>query len=196
MDTLTSITLLEGLKNGQDVEAWQRFINRYEPMVLALAIKMGLRDSDAHDACQETMMAFVQTYRQGRYDRSKGRLRTWLFGIAYRKIIDLQRRSPREKVVSDQTDATAFLNTIPSQDESQAIWEKEWQRAVIDACVQEVSQSVNTTTLSAFKLTVLQQWPVERTAKHLGITENAVYIAKTRVMTRMREIQKKMEEIW
>jgi len=196
VDTVTSFTLLEGLKNRQDSRAWQRFMARYEPMVMAFARKLGLNDTDAQDVCQETMLGFIQAYGDGRYDRDKGRLRSWLFGIAHRKAIDMKRRRAREIVVGDKTDASAFLGRIESPDQAKEIWEQQWQRSVLRACLEEVSKDLSPNTVKAFDLYVFEQWPVEKVAEQLGISQNAVYIAKTRVMERVRKIKAEMEEIW
>ena len=196
MDTVTSSTLLEGLKRHDDSRAWQRFSVRYEPMVLAFALKLGLNETDAQDVSQETMLAFVEGYWGGRYDPDKGRLRNWLFGIAHRKVIDTRRRRPKEVVVSDRTDVGRFMGNVESPEEVQAVWEQEWQRSVLRACMEEVAKQLNPTTVSAFELYVLKQWPVEKVADQLGISQNAVYIAKTRMMDRVRKIKVEMEEIW
>ena len=196
MDTVTSTSLLEGLKRPDDTGAWQRFSVRYEPMVFAFALKLGLNETDAQDAGQETMLAFVQGYWEGRYDPNKGRLRNWLFGIAHRKVIDMRRRKPREVVVTDRTDVGRFMGNVESPEEAQVVWEQEWQRSVLQACMEEVAKQLNPTTVSAFDLYVIKQWPAERVADRLEISQNAVYIAKTRVTDRIRKIRAEMEEIW
>lgn len=196
MDTATSLTLLEGLRDQQDQAAWSRFAERYQPLVVSFAHKLGLGESDALDAAQETMLAFVTGYRKQAYDRSKGRLRSWLFGIAHRKVIDIRRRRQRERVLADRSDATAFAASIESPDGAQGVWEEEWQRAVIQACMSEVARQVAPETLEAFRLCVLEEWPPEKVAERLGMSRNAVYISKNRVMTRLRELQPEMEEVW
>jgi RNA polymerase sigma-70 factor (ECF subfamily) len=196
MDTVTSQTLLEGLKNPQDSHAWQRFCARYGPMILAFAKKLGLKDADAQDVSQEAMLAFVQGYWQGRYDPRKGRLRSWLFGITHRKLIDMQRQGGREVVIADNTDAEGFLGRIPSPDQAEHVWEQEWQRAVLRACLDEVSRQLSPTTVSAFELYALKGWPPDKVADHLGITKNAVYIAKNQTMNHIKKIKAEMEQIW
>ena len=67
---------------------------------------------------------------------------------------------------------------------------------MLRACQEEVAKQLNPTTISAFDLYVLKQWPVEKVADQLGISQNAVYIAKTRTMERIRKVKAEMEEIW
>ncbi|HOW18631.1 MAG TPA: RNA polymerase sigma factor [Phycisphaerae bacterium] len=193
MDVITTTTLLDGLHQTTNARAWRRFEERFQPMILAFARKLGLNETDAQDAAQETMMAFVEAYRQGRYDRTKGRLRSWLFGIARRTVADILRRRPREVAVSDATDAEAFIKTVEEPDTAARIWEHEWRCAVLQACVAEVAQDVAPETLAAFDLYVLRQWPAERVAVQLGMTTNAVYLAKNHVLTRIRQIREQIE---
>ena len=165
-------------------------------MVLAFSQQLGLEDNDARDAGQETMLAFVRAYRNGGYDRSKGRLRSWLFGIAHRKVIDIFRRRNKERVLADRSDATAFLESIESPERASGVWEHEWKQAVLRACMAEVAKHVDEKTLESFRLYVLEEWPPAKVAEHLRIARSTVYCNKTRVMNRLRDLQRQMEEIW
>lgn len=196
MDTITSATLLEGLKDLRNSLAWQRFTDRYRPLVVAFAHKLGLNDSDAQDAAQETMMAFAKGYQSGDYDPAKGRLRNWLFGVAHRKIVDVYRRRGGEVVVSNRTGTTGFMASVEAPDEAEAVWEQEWRQAVLQESLNEVAKHVSPNTVEAFRLSVLEDLPAEEVAKRLDMKENAVYAAKHRVMTRLREVMAQMEQIW
>ena len=50
VDTVTSITLLEGLKDPRNEAAWRRFMDRYRPILIGFARRLGLSPSDAEDA--------------------------------------------------------------------------------------------------------------------------------------------------
>ena len=196
LTSITSLTLLAGLRDQGNAAAWQRFADRYRPMVVSFAAKLGLSESDAQDAAQETLLAFAEGYRRGAYDRERGRLRSWLFGIAHRKIIDIQRRMGREQVLADRSDATGFLASVQAPDEAERLWEQQWQQAVLNECLAEVADQVDPTTFEAFRLYALAQWPPQQVARHLGLSRNAVYISKNRVISRMRELRQRMEDIW
>ncbi len=196
MDTLTSVTLLEALRNPTDRAAWERFAARYQPMVLAFALKLGLSESDAQDAAQETMLAFVDAYLAGTYSHAQGRLRSWLFGVAYRKVCDIQRRAKRQPLIIDRSDATGFLGSIESPETAESLWDQEWQQAVLRACLAEARQSFDPVTLQAFESYALDGRAAEQVAQTLGISRNAVYIAKNRVLSRLRELRRQMEQVW
>jgi RNA polymerase sigma factor (sigma-70 family) len=194
--TRTSTLLLEGLKNASDKDAWDEFDNRYRPLVLAVARRLGLGEFDADDAAQETMAAFVQAYRQQQYDRAKGRLRDWLCGIAGHKIRDIQRKGSRqEKTIADQTDAGSFTNDIEDH-HIENLWRDEHKKAILRQCLEEIRRTVSPKIYESFQLYALQQWPAKRVAGHLQITEDVVYQSKRRILERIREIKPRMEEIW
>jgi RNA polymerase sigma-70 factor (ECF subfamily) len=165
-------------------------------MVVSFARKQGLSQNDSEDVGQETVMAFVQSYRKGGYDRDKGRLRSWLFGIAYRKCADTLRRKMRENVITAKSDGADLLKSIADEDQAAAKWDAQWHEFVLKAALGEIGNEFRTKTFQAFQLNALEQWGVSAVAEHLNMSENAVYIAKNRVMSRLREVLPQMEEIW
>jgi len=196
MLTRTRTTLLDGLKAPDNPSAWQEFIARYQPLVLAVGRRLGLQEADAEDAAQETLAAFVQAYRKDRYDRQKGRLRDWLCGIACHKVRDVMRRRSRQvRPVTDKTDGTRFLNQIEDT-RAESLWDEEWDRAVLRQCLSEVRWQVQPQTYEAFELFVLRQWPPARVAEHLRVSEDVVYQSKSRVLKRVRQLLPRMHEVW
>jgi RNA polymerase sigma-70 factor (ECF subfamily) len=195
--TVTSATLLSAIKDPQDSRAWGRFNARYHPMIIAFARKLGLSLTDAEDVGQEALMAFVQMYLEGRYDREKGRLRSWLFGIVHRKVVDLHRKQGREIAIGNKTEGPGLISQVEfPENKMEAVWEEEWQYQVLKACLQEVAKEVKPQTLAAFELYVLKQWPVEKVAAHLGMTVSSIYTAKTRILDHIQRVKQQIEEIW
>lgn len=196
MDDTTSTVLLQGLRDHSNRQAWEQFERRYRTMLWSFCVKLGLQSADAQDASQEAITAFIEAYQAGRYDREKGRLRSWLFGIAHRKAVDIHRRRGREVVVSDQTDGSMFLSAVESPDQAAQIWEQEWRSAVLRACMDGVRSEFNPATFEAFELQVLHQQPVKEIAGLLSMTPHAVHCAKSRVLARIRELRLVLDEAW
>jgi RNA polymerase sigma-70 factor (ECF subfamily) len=194
--TATNTALLVGLQDPQNELIWQEFFARYQPLLISFARRLGLNEQDAQDAAQETLLAFTTAYRAGRYKRDKGRLRTWLSGIATNKIRDIQRRRGKELAVGGRDDTTDFMNQIVDDHTMSEIWEAEWQRAVVAQCMAEVRAEVEPKTMRAFELVAMKGWPADKVAEELGITRNAVYLAKSHVLSRMQSLQAQLEEIW
>jgi RNA polymerase sigma factor (sigma-70 family) len=157
---------------------------------------LGFSESEAQDVAQETLTTFLQAYRDGKYDRKRGRLRSWLFGIARRKAHEAHHRRPKEQVLAARSDATNPIDAIVDDHTMSELWEAEWRRAVLAACLAEVRKQVTPQTMEAFELLLLRQWSTEKAARHLGLTVNAALKAKHRVLTRMREMFGYMERNW
>lgn len=196
MLTITNTSLLNGLLDPGNDRVWSDFYARYQPLLVNFSKRLGLSDADAQDAAQEALTAFAGSYREGAYDREKGRLRTWLFAITTNKVRDIQRRRGKQIVIMDETDQTRFLNRVPDDRSISDVWEAEWARAVIAECLTQVRGQVKPQTMRAFELFVIEGWPAAKVAQELGVTENAVWIAKNRVTTRLRKMQEFLEENW
>jgi len=196
MITVTSTTLLNGLRDRDNARVWDEFFTRYQPVLVAFGKQLGLKEQDAEDAAQDALMVFVRSYREGVYDREKGRLRTWLFGITAHKVRDIQRQRGRQRIVADRSESTRFIDKIPDEHHLSQVWEAEWSKAILQECLKQVRDQVKPQTMQAFELFALQGLTAEKVAEKLGITENAVWIAKNRVVTRMRKIQEQLEEEW
>jgi RNA polymerase sigma-70 factor (ECF subfamily) len=195
--SVTSTHLLDGLKSPENRSVWQQFTDRYRPMVFKFGRKVGLRPENAEDAAQETLLAFCRAYQEGRYDRERGRLRSWLFGIARRQIKHaLGEQFGPAVQIADQPDRTGFFEGLPAEDRWEGLWEGEWRQAVLRQCLEEVRQRLAPKTVEAFELFAWKEWPAKRVAAHLGMTENAVYLAKFKVLKRIQDLAPRMDEVF
>jgi RNA polymerase sigma-70 factor (ECF subfamily) len=195
--TVTSTTLLDGLREAGNETVWSQFDARYRPVIVGYARKLGLNEADAHDAAQQGLIEFSRAYREGKYDRGKGRLRDWLFGIARIQILNWRRRHRGRAVqMLDKSGETNFFAAIEDEDQLQQAWEDEWRQAVLRQCLEEVRREFDGKTLEAFELFAWKGQPAQEVADKLGMTPNAVFLVKHRVMKRIRQLMPAMEEIW
>eukprot|EP00913_Durusdinium_trenchii_P006239 g5851.t1 len=103
MPWITTTIMLERLSDAQD-SAWEELATHFRAPVHHFAIRLGLNESAAEDVVQSTLLAFISAYRDGRYEKDRGRLSSWLFGIAYRESLQVIRcargsRRPRARPV-------------------------------------------------------------------------------------------------
>ena len=213
--TQTSTTLLNRVAEGGDEQACRLFVERYGPLVRALAGSARLLSQDADEVEQEAMMAAVQGLRLHRYDREQGRFKLWFKGIVYHKIQKLRAASAAEGLTihpaaptgdhgqtSDQptqskapsrglrieTNLDEFPDPAPQPDERfDAEFERRWQEVRLEEALDEIRREVEPTTYQAFDLYARKNMPVGQVAKLLGLSRNAVYIAKTRVSARLHD---------
>lgn len=186
--TVTSTALLQGLRDG-DRSVWRLYVERYRPLIVGFGRRAGLADDDAEDFAQTTLLAFSRAYCDGRFDREKGRLRSWLFGIA-RNTLRTHLRKPAPARDGASADA------LPAPDDVEALWDREWREAILRDCMEQLRREVRPETFEAFRRFALEDEPADEVARSLGTTPNAVYLAKKRLLARLRELLPVMEDVW
>ncbi len=193
----TSTTFLGALGEG-DQGAWRHFCDRYELMLLAMARRAVLGEEDARDIVQEVLTtAFLEGFRAGKYDPQRGRLRCWLQGIAVNKIREARRRiAKREVQMTHQSEATCNLNHVVDDEHLVNVLDEEWERAVLAECLRRVKLEFEAKTFQAFSLYALAGWPPEEVAAQLGIARETVYVDKSRVLKRLKELEGEIAEGW
>ena len=194
--TVTSTSLLEGLEDPSNDVIWLQFVERYRPLIVRYGRRLGLESNDAEDVAQASLMAFCEAYRERKYRRERGRLREWLFGIVHNQVRNWQRRSARRGAVLSETHADGALGDLESREGLEQEWAEEWRASVAVACLDEVRREVQPTTFRAFELFALEGRPADEVAVELGLTPNAVYGAKRRILRRVRELRPLMEDVW
>ena len=195
MTSVTNTSLLEGLRDKANQPVWTEFCSRYGPVLESFGRRLGLTEHDAQDAAQDALLAFATAYQQGKYNRAKGRLRSWLSGIAVNKIRDIQRKRIGDVLRCEGGD-TRTINEIPDERSISEIWEAQWQQAIVEQCMAMVSKEVEPKTMQAFTLFAIRGLPADKVASILGRSANAVYKAKRSVLARMRKLHTYLEENW
>ncbi len=193
LQTVTSESLLAGLKADEQTR-WRDYVDRYRPVIVSFARARGLDGEETEDFAQTVLFEFSRAYRAGRYDSAKGRLRSWLFGIVFRQLQSYW-RAKRGRVPAAELE-TEHLGQLQQEDELEARWEEEWRKAVLAQSLGEIRGMVELQTFRAFTEFALEGRPAAEVARELGITENAVFGAKRRVLARLREILPLMKDSW
>jgi len=190
--TRTTTLLLEGLHDEARSSAWSEFDLRYRPILVGFLRAIGANEVDASDVAQETMVEFLRAYRAGRYDRTRGRLRTWLISIGRMQLALARRRAGRRH---DHAAAPETLEALeadaassPSNEDMVEVWEHERRRVMLREAfgLLRSESSTGERTLEAFELLVFRGVPSAAVCEMLGMTAADVYQAKSRVTQRLR----------
>jgi len=192
---ITTTQILEELKTTCDASAWTQFCNHFQPVVVDFARQLGLSRFDAEDAAQETMTAFFEAFKSGRYDPQRGRLSSWLFGVARRVILNSRGHQPLEHMVADKTTGTSFWDMVQDDHGIHQTWETEWRQMVLKKCLDQVRHEFEPRVVEAFELYGLRSVPLEQVCRELDMSKNAVYIAKSRVLARVRELAREFDQL-
>lgn len=192
---ITTSTVLQRLSDFRDRSAWERFAERFHRPIQAFARKQGLGESDCEDVAQETLVAFAEAYRRGEYDPAQGRLSSWLFGIAWRRIDHARRKAERRdahEAGGFESQQHAGIEGPPAQS---AEWQELWERSILEHCLRQVRKEFEPATFRAFEMLVLEHHAIEAAEAELAMTKNALAIAKHRVSTRLRELVQECDEV-
>ncbi len=195
MDWHTSSTILVGLRDFQNRGAWLRLSDTFRAPIVRFARRLGLAEPDAEEVAQETLAEFAAAYRQGRYDRDRGRLSRWLFGIAWRQAQNRRRAQARQAArIPISPGDTAACAELPDETAASHSWDVEWEQTLLQHCLTRVAQEVEPATYQAFRLAIESDEPAQSIADKLGIPVKAVYNAKHRVLRRVRELREEFDD--
>lgn len=192
---VTRVTLLARIKDGRDTDAWREFVQLYGPVVYRFARNRGLQDADAADLMQDVLRSVARNAHRMDYDPQRGTFRGWLYTVTRNKIYNFlssQRNRPRG---SGDTDAYERLDATPARDDDgpDADWEKEYQRELSARAMEIVKSEFQPNTWAAFWQTAVEGKAAAEVGEHLNMSPGAVYVAKSRVLARLRdEVQKMM----
>jgi len=194
MLTTTTTALLRDLVDPANDAVWREFDARYRPVIFAFARRLGAGTEDAADLAQETLAKFVQEYRAGKYDRSRGRLRSWIIGIAKYRLADLNRARARRR----QWRGDSALADLPDHDDLTEVWEAECRRSILGRAMTELRENTNleARTIRAFEQAAFEERAHAEVAADLGMTVKDVVNAKHRCLKRLREIRKELQEAY
>ena len=183
----TRVSLLLRLRDARDGEAWAEFVDLYAPLVYRLARRHGLQDADAADLTQEVLAALHSSLPRFRYDASRGSFRGWLFTVARNFLRRSAHDRRRHPPASGDSDAHALLEQQPAPPEEVERWEQEYQQRLFEYAAQRVRAHFRPATWEAFWRTSIEGQNARAVAEALHLSVGAVYIARTRVLARIRE---------
>jgi RNA polymerase sigma-70 factor (ECF subfamily) len=182
----TTTALLDALTDPASNTVWTEFDTRFRPVITALARRLGLSEADAADAAQETLARFLAAYRAGKYDRARGRLSSWVIGIARHCILDLR----QARAARHEARGLSAADDLPADDELQVAWDAECRLAIVHRALEllRARTATDEKTLRAFERVALDGHSPADVARELRMTTADVYLAKHRCLSRLREL--------
>ncbi|HEV2391452.1 MAG TPA: sigma-70 family RNA polymerase sigma factor [Verrucomicrobiae bacterium] len=195
----TRQSLLSRLKDWGDQESWHDFFNTYWRLIYNVAIKAGLTEEEAQDVIQETIMSVAKTMPGFRYDPKVCSFKTWLQHLTRKRIVDQLRKRPppgaQGRRLPSETARTPTVERIPvpGGSELDAIWEAQWQQAVLGSAMKTIKEKVNPRQYQMFYLYAIKQQPIQEVARSLRVPVSRVYLAKHRVSALIKKEVKRLE---
>jgi RNA polymerase sigma-70 factor (ECF subfamily) len=183
----TSTGLVRGLK-VQDQQAWERLVRLYGPMVYRWGRQAGLQPADAADVGQEVFRAVARKVVDFHRDREGDTFHGWLRAITRNKIRDYMRGAVGKPIravknAHDLADVgSPQLGFEPTREEEALEKRLLYQRAMY-----LIRGAFEDRSWQAFMRVVVDGRAPADAASELHMTLNAVYLAKSRILRRLRE---------
>jgi RNA polymerase sigma-70 factor (ECF subfamily) len=177
----TSTSLLERFQQAAGPEAWARFVRLYTPLLFYWARKLGLRDADAADLVQDVFTILVQKLPTFQYDSQKG-FRNWLRTV----LLNKWRNSLRRKANAPNAGPEGLSEVADPQDPKELV-EAEYRQHLLSHALELMKSEFPVKTWKACWEHVVLGRSAAEVAAELGIVVGTVYVAKARVLSRVRQ---------
>ena len=177
----TSVSLLMRLRQAVDQDSWTRFVKLYTPLLYHWGRRAGLTCEDAADLVEDVLLILIQKLPSFNYD-PQGSFRNWLRTVMLNKWRENLRH--RHPVITSNGSALRQRATDDPQD---LFEEQEYQQYLVGRALELMQQEFEPSTWQACWQCVVDGQPAADVARQLGLTVNAVYLAKSRVLRRLSQ---------
>jgi RNA polymerase sigma-70 factor (ECF subfamily) len=183
----TSATLLERARQG-DRQSWQRLMDLYRPLVLWWCRRRTARREDAEDVAQDVFQTVLTNLGKFKERQRKGSFRTWLKRITHYKLLEHRHRADKQPAAAGGSQAQDFLAELPEESGESSSEEDATEGCIlVRRALELVRPEFEPKTWQAAWQTAVEGRPGDEVARSLGMTTGAVYIAKSRVLKRLRQ---------
>jgi RNA polymerase sigma factor (sigma-70 family) len=181
----TRPSLLIRIRDSHDVDSWRLFVEIYAPLIYRSCRRRGLQDADAADVGQEVLAQVARSIRSFEYQADRGRFRDWLGSVVRSKVARFLEKSGRTIGVGGSDGP----NRVEDQGGAGAdpSWVAEFQAHVLAVALERVRPGFEPQTWTAFERVWKEGRPALETAGVLGMSIDSVYLAKSRILRRLRE---------
>lgn len=184
----TSATLLERLRDRADAEAWQRLVDLYTPLLTGWLRRHALQAADVDDLVQEVLAAVAREAPQFRHSGRPGAFRHWLRTILANRLREFWRGRRLRPSATGDSDVAALLDQLADpQSGLSRLWDQEHDQHLVRRLLAMIEPQFAPATWQAFRRVVLEGARPDVAAAELGLTVNAVFVAKSRVLQRLRQ---------
>ena len=180
----TSVTLLDGLRQSpHDEVRWTRFVSLYGPVVYRLAKRKGLSREEAENVSQNFFLKMVRELPKFKYDRERGRFRSWVCTVALNEVRRFWREHRRAEILMEDVP-----EPVPDDQHDTAWWQSAESVRVLQLAMEDWRKESDERSFGVFRLLAIEQRSGEEVAGMFTMTRNQVYGIKFRKLARLRVI--------
>jgi RNA polymerase sigma-70 factor, ECF subfamily len=169
-------------------------VGLYGPVVYRVARSRGFQTADADNLVQEVLFAVARSVAQWLERSDRGRFRAWLLRIARNKAADTISRRSTRPLGRDGEAAARVLGALPACDDISSRLDLECERTVFQWAADKVRAAVAPHTGQAFWLTHVDGLSIEEASQQLQTRPGNIYVGRSRVMARIKELVQTYED--
>ena len=180
----TRSSVIRAVADTENAAAWNRLFDLYAGFVYSIARRKGLNDADADDIVQMVFADLARNLPSFKYDREKGRFRSYLAALVKWRVID------RLKAVRRDADLKAdFMEEAKSAatTEDEDFEEREWQSAAMEETLRRIKPEVRPEHYAAFVASAVEGQDTDVVTKLYGISRDSLYQIRKRLTVKLRE---------
>ncbi|MCE9530965.1 MAG: RNA polymerase sigma factor [Planctomycetes bacterium] len=182
----TSLSLLQRLQQEPDAGTWQRFVDLYAPHIDRWLARHRLQEADRADLVQEVLQIMVRKLPEFQRLRS-GSFRAWLRVVTVNCLRGFWRSENRRPLTADDSDILKAIDELADPQSALANqWNAEYDRNLVRRLLAILEPMFEPTTRLAFQRVALEGRKPSEAAAELGLSVNAVLLAKSRVLRQLR----------
>lgn len=195
----TRASLVARLRDWGDADSWGDFSRTYGRLIMGVARKAGLTESECQDVQQEVLLSVAKSIATFDPKRESGSFKAWLLNLTRWRIADqLRRRNalpPSGAAESTATGETAIIERVPDPAGMvDRVWDEEWRAAAMEVALGRVRRRARPKHFQIFELYALRNWDAARVARELDVTRVQVYLVHHRLSGWMKEEIARLEE--
>lgn len=191
----TSHSLIARVKDLGDGASWAQFLEIYQPVVFRMARRRGLQDADAQDVTQQVFLSIAKAIEGWADEEGRPPFRAWLATITRNSITKALTRRPQDRA----TGATSVMELLHSQPDAQATTAEilaEARREMIHWAAEQIRTEFSQRTWNDFWQTSIEGVPIAEVARSTGRSAGSIYVARFRVLTRLKERVLEASQHW
>jgi RNA polymerase sigma-70 factor (ECF subfamily) len=184
----TSASLLDGLQKQDDPAAWPRLVALYTPLIRGWLRQHARLDQDADDLVQDILAVVVRKLPDFRREPRTGAFRRWLKNITVNCLRNSWRARRTQPVAPGNSAFAEMLRELEDPESALSrLWDQEHDRYVMHHLLGLIRPCFQPATWRAFERVALDGIPPDQVAEERGVSVNSVFIAKSRVLARLRQ---------
>ena len=176
----TSLSLLERIRRAPDESAWRRLVDLYAPLIRHWLRQAALQQADRDDLEQEVLAVMVRKLPEFQRERT-GSFRAWLRVVCLNAVRAYFRS--RRPAAADSQELSQLEDPNGALTK---LWDAEHDRHIVRRLLELLEPQFEKATLQAFRGTVVEGRKASVVAAELGVSVNAVLLAKSRVLRCLR----------